>query len=438
MKQQNIMETKLARIAEISKERPQEIFTSIYHFLNKELLMICHKELDGKKATGLDGVTKAEYEVDLENNIEQLVKEIQNMSYKPSPAKRVYIPKANGKVRGLAIATYEDKIVQMAVKKVIEAIYEPKLLDTMYGFRPNKNCHDALKELNWTIERRRVNYVVDADIRSFFDKVDHEWLIKCLEQHIKDPRMIRLIKRFLKAGIVEKTEYKETTEGTPQGSILSPVLANIYMYYVLALWFEKKIKPNFKGESYIIIYADDFVCCFQYQNEAELFINKLLPERLRKFKLEIAEEKTRLIRFGRFAKENSKNGKVETFDFLGFTHYCGKGRNGNFRVKRKTVRKKFKAKVKEIKQWIKDNREIRATKMIELLNTKLRGYYQYYGITDNSYSLNRFKSCVNKLLWKWLNRRSQRRSYTTEEFAELLRQFPLLQPKIYVNIYDRT
>ena len=438
MKQQNVMETKLARIAEISKERPQEVFTSIYHLLNKELLMLCHKELNGKKATGLDGVTKAEYEEDLENNIEQLVKEIQNMSYKPSPAKRVFIPKANGKVRGLAIATYEDKIVQMAVKKVIEAIYEPKLLDTMYGFRPNRSCHDALKELSWTIERKKVNYVVDADIRSFFDKVDHEWLIKCLEQHIKDPRIIRLIKRFLKAGIIEKTEYKETTEGTPQGSILSPVLANIYMYYVLALWFEKKIKPNFKGESYNTIYADDFVCCFQYQNEAELFINKILPERLRKFKLEVAEDKTRLIRFGRFAKENSKNGKVETFDFLGFTHYCGKGRNGNFRVKRKTSRKKFKAKVKEIKQWIKDNREIRATKMIELLNTKLKGYYQYYGITDNSYSLNRFKNCVNKLLWKWLNRRSQRRSYTTEEFAELLRQFPLLKPKIYVNIYDRT
>ena len=438
MKQQNVMETKLARIAEISKERPQEVFTSIYHLLNKELLMLCHKELNGKKATGLDGVTKAEYEEDLENNIEQLVKEIQNMSYKPSPAKRVFIPKANGKVRGLAIATYEDKIVQMAVKKVIEAIYEPKLLDTMYGFRPNRSCHDALKELSWTIERKKVNYVVDADIRSFFDKVDHEWLIKCLEQHIKDPRIIRLIKRFLKAGIIEKTEYKETTEGTPQGSILSPVLANIYMYYVLALWFEKKIKPNFKGESYNTIYADDFVCCFQYQNEAELFINKILPERLRKFKLEVAEDKTRLIRFGRFAKENSKNGKVETFDFLGFTHYCGKGRNGNFRVKRKTSRKKFKAKVKEIKQWIKDNREIRATKMIELLNTKLKGDYQYYGITDNSYSLNRFKNCVNKLLWKWLNRRSQRRSYTTEEFAELLRQFPLLKPKIYVNIYDRT
>lgn len=207
MKQQNIMETKLARIAEISKERPKEVFTSIYHFLNKDLLMICHKELDGKKATGLDGVTKAEYEENLEENIEQLEKEIQNMSYKPSPAKRIYIPKANGKMRGLAIAIYEDKIVQMALKKIIEAIYEPKLSKCMYGFRPNRSCHDALKALSLTIEKNKINYVVDADIRGFFDHIDWNWLIKCIEQHIKDPRIIRLIKRFLKAGIIEGKQY---------------------------------------------------------------------------------------------------------------------------------------------------------------------------------------------------------------------------------------
>lgn len=437
MKQPNIMETKLARIAEISRERPQEIFTSIYHFLNKDLLILCHNELDGKKATGLDGITKAEYEENLEENIKQLAKEIQSMSYKPAPAKRIFIPKANGKVRGLAVANYEDKIVQMALKKIIEAIWEPKFPKCMYGFRPQKSCHDALKELNWTIEKKKVNYIVDADIKGFFDNVNHEWLIKCIEQHIKDPRIIRLLKRFLRAGIVEKTEYKDTTEGTPQGSILSPILANIYMYYVLALWFEKKIKPNFKGESYITIYADDFVCCFQYENEAELFMNSLLPERLKKFNLEVAKDKTRLISFGRYAKERSKDGKVDTFDFLGFTHYCGKGRNGNFRVKRKTSRKKFKAKVKEFKIWIKDHRNTNIRDMIEMINIKLRGHYQYFGITDNSISLNKFKYCINRLLWKWLNRRSQRKSYTIEEFAELMKQIPLLQPKIYVNIYDR-
>ena len=436
MKQQNIMETKLARIAEISNENPKEIFTSIYHFLNKDLLTLCHKELDGKKATGLDGTTKAEYEENLEENIEQLVKELQSMAYKPSPAKRVYIPKANGKMRGLAIANYEDKIVQLALKKIIEAIFEPKFPECMYGFRPNKGCHDALRMLNNIIETKKISYIVDADIKGFFDHVDHEWLIKCVEQHIKDPRIIRLIKRFLRAGIIEKTEFEETTEGTPQGSILSPILANIYMYYILALWFERKVKKNLKGECYITIYADDFVCCFQYKHEAELFMNKLLPERLKKFNLEVAEEKTRLIEFGRFAKENSRNGKVETFDFLGFTHYCSQNRNGKFRVKRKTSRKKFRAKVKEFNIWIKNNRNVKVKTMIEMINIKLRGYYQYYGITDNYSNLMKFRKCINRLLWKWLNRRSQRKSYNEQEFKHLINQIRLLEPKIYVNIYD--
>lgn len=436
MQQQNIMETKLARITEISKERPKEVFTSIYHFLNKDLLMLCHKELDGKKATGLDGITKAEYEENLEENIEQLEKELQNMSYKPSPAKRVYIPKANGKMRGLAIAIYEDKIVQMALKKIIEAIYEPKLSNNMYGFRPNKSCHDALKALGLTIEKKKVSYVVDADISGFFDHVDWNWLIRCVEQHIKDPRIIRLIKRFLKAGIIEGAEYVETTEGTPQGSILSPVLANIYMYYVLVLWFEKKIQKNFKGESYITVYADDFVCCFQYRDEAERFMNELLPERLKKFNLEVAKDKTRLISFGRFAKERSKYGKVDTFDFLGFTHYCSQNRNGKFRVKRKISRKKFKAKVKEYKIWIKRNRNIKVKDIIAITNQKLKGHYQYFGMTYNYESLSKFRRCIYMLLWKWLNKRSQKKSYTFEGYNQLLEKYPLIRPKIYYNVYE--
>ena len=430
------METKLARIAQISKEKPKEIFTSIYHLLDEEMLTMCHKELDGKKATGLDGVTKAEYEVNLEENIKELAKEIQNMSFIPSPAKRIYIPKANGKLRGLAIANYEDKIIQLAMKKVIEAIYEQKFSKCMYGFRPHRSCHDALKALNRNIEKGKVSYIVDADIKGYFDHIDHKWLIRCVEQHIKDPRMIRMVKRFLKAGIMEKTEKIETTEGTPQGSILSPILANIYMYYVVALWFEKKIVPNFKGESYVTIYADDIVFCFQYKQEAEIFVKELLPKRIGKFGLEIAEDKTKLIAFGRYAKANVKRGKVETFDFLGFTHYCGKGRHGRFRVKRKTAKKKFNTKIREMKVWIKNHRYLKVREMIKQVNIKLRGHYQYYGITDNWYSINRFKECTKKLLLKWLNRRSERKSYTIEEFAEMIKQNPLLMPKIYVNIYD--
>ena len=436
MKQQNIMKTKLARITEISKERPKEIFTSIYHFMNKELLIMCHNELDGKKATGLDGVTKAEYDENLEKNIEQLERNLQSMSYSPEPARRVYIPKANGKLRGLSIAKYEDKIVQLALKKIIEAIYEPKLLDCMYGFRPNRGCHQALKVLNRNIERGKVSYVVEADIKGFYDHVDHEWLIKCVEQHIKDMKIIRLIKRFLKAGIMEEGKYIKTTEGTPQGSILSPILANIYMHYVLALWFEKKIRMSFKGESYITIYADDYVCCFQYKKEAEQFYKELLPNRLKKFNLELAEDKTRLIEFGKFAQENSKNGKPETFDFLGFTHYCSKAKDGRFRVKRKTSRKKKSMKIKEYKIWIKENRNKELKYIIKKTNEKLRGHYQYFGITDNSKMLEQYYLQIKRLIFKWLNRRSQRKSYNYEQFEEMLKIYPLIKPKIYVNIYD--
>ena len=436
MKRQNIMKTKLARITEISKERPKEIFTSIYHFMNKELLIMCHNELDGKKATGLDGVTKAEYDENLEKNIEQLERNLQSMSYRPEPARRVYIPKANGKLRGLSIAKYEDKIVQLALKKIIEAIYEPKLLDCMYGFRPNRGCHQALKVLNRNIERGKVSYVVEADIKGFYDHVDHEWLIKCVEQHIKDMKIIRLIKRFLKAGIMEEGKYIKTTEGTPQGSILSPILANIYMHYVLALWFEKKIRMSFKGESYITIYADDYVCCFQYKKEAEHFYKELLPNRLKKFNLELAEDKTRLIEFGKFAQENSKNGKPETFDFLGFTHYCSKAKDGRFRVKRKTSRKKKSMKIKEYKIWIKENRNKELKYIIKKTNEKLRGHYQYFGITDNSKMLEQYYLQIKRLIFKWLNRRSQRKSYNYEQFEEMLKIYPLIKPKIYVNIYD--
>lgn len=429
------MKTKLERIAEISITKPKEVFTSIYHLINKELLMECHKELDGRKANGIDGITKEEYNKNLEENIQNLVNKLKTKSFKPTPAKRIYIPKANGKMRGLAIATYEDKIVQLALKKLVETIFESKFMECMYGFRPNRSCHQALKQLNYTIQCKKISYVVDADIKGYFDHVDHKWLIKCIEQHIKDPNIIRLINKFLKAGIIENKRYYGTIEGTPQGSILSPVLANIYMHYVLVLWFEKIVKRNFKGECYLITYADDFVCCFQYKDEAEMFMNKALPSRLSKFNLQLAEDKTRLIKFGRFAEKDCK-GKPETFDFLGFTHYCSKSRKGKFRVKRKTSRKKLNSKIKEFKIWINQHRNTKIKELIPMINEKLRGHYQYFGITDNTKSINRYLYEVDKTLFKYLNRRSQRRSYNYEEYREMKKKYPLLPAKIQVNIFD--
>ena len=262
------MTTKIARINQISKERPKEVFTSIYHLINKELLKECFNELDGNKAVGLDIMTKDEYRTNLDENIDKLVNNLKNKSFRPSPARRVNIPKSNGKLRGLAIANFEDKIVQMAVKKILEAIYEPKFTNNMFGFRPNKGCHKALRYLNECIIYNKVNYILDADIKGYFDNIDHNNLMKCLEKKIKDSNILRLIKKFLKAGILENGTYIKGDVGTPQGSILSPVLANIYMFYVLIAWFEK-IKKISKGYVEIINYADDMIICFQYENEAK-------------------------------------------------------------------------------------------------------------------------------------------------------------------------
>lgn len=432
------METKLKRISEISQKNPKGTFTSIGHLINKDMLKLCHNEMDKNKAVGIDGISKELYHENLDENLDKLVEALKRKSYKPQPVRRVLIPKENGKTRPLGIAVYEDKLVQQALKKVLEAVFEPWFKDCMYGFRPGRSCHTALKRLSTIIEHGKTSFILDADIEGFFNHIDHEWLIKFVEVRIKDPNIIRLIRRMLKAGISENGEFIETEEGTAQGSGCSPILANIYMHYVLVLWFYKIVKPQFKGFCEIVVYADDFVCCFQYKKEAEQF-HQMLKERFSKFGLKLEESKSRLIEFGRFAEATRKSrgeGKPETFDFLGFTHYCSKCRKGNFRVKRKTSKKKFKAKLKLFIDWVKENRTLRKKDLIEKLNVKLAGYYRYYGVTDNFEAMRSFMWKVTRAVFVWLNRRSQKKSYTWKRFFDMLKHYPIMRPKIYVSVFE--
>jgi group II intron reverse transcriptase/maturase len=434
------METKLARISQMSRENPTMIFTSIGHLINKEMLKSCHEAMDGNKAKGIDGVSKADYEEHLDENLDRLIDRLKRKAYHPQPARRVEIPKDNGKTRPLSIYCYEDKLVQEALKRILEAVFEPMFYDEMMGFRPNRNCHMALRKLNVMLEKEYTNYVLDADIKGFFDHLDHGWIIRFVESRIKDPNIIRLIRVMLRAGIMKDYVFEETEEGSGQGSVCSPILANIYMHYVLVWWFKEKIQPKARGFCGLVVYADDFVVCFQHKDEAQAFY-KMLGDRMEHFGLALEKDKSRLIEFGRFAESNRerrKEGKPETFTFLGFTHYCSQSRNGKFRVKRKTSKKKFNKKVKEMDREIRDRLIVcgfPVPEVIKWLNQVLVGYFHYYGITDNIMMLYRFMRRIEELLFKWLNRRSQKRSFRWKNFNDLLKDFPLIRPKIYVSVY---
>lgn len=432
------METKLERISQLSRENPKMVFTSLYHLINEELLRQCHEEMDGRKAVGIDGITKEEYGRNLDENLKKLVERLKDKSYRPLPARRVEIPKDNGKTRPLNIYCYEDKLVQDAFRRILEAVFEPMFYDEMNGFRPGKGCHTALRQLNGMLEREKTSWVLDADIKGFFDHLDHGWIVRFIGSRINDPNMRRLLVRMLKGGIMENCIINETEEGSGQGSVCSPIIANIYMHYVLIWWFKERMRPFFKGYSGLVVYADDFVACFQYEEDAYECL-RYLRKRMMHFGLELEENKTRLIEFGRFAADNRHRrgeGKPETFTFLGFTHYCSKGRNGKFRVKRKTRRKKFAKKCKELNLKIKAMRTWDLNKIFKRLNQILVGYYHYYGITDNFEAIAKMKDKVQKMLFYWLNHRSQRESYTWDSFNKLLTAYPLAKPRIYVSIYQ--
>ncbi len=434
------METVLKRIAELVENKPEYKLQTLVHVLNKENLKQSHERMDGKKAVGIDKLTKMEYENNLEENLTKLVERMKSQSYKPQPVRRVNIPKeGSNKTRPLGIPSYEDKLVQDVLRQMLNVIFEPNFMNFSYGFRPNRSQHDAIKALNTNIVCSKTRYIVDVDIKGFFDNVDHNWMMKFLQEKIADANFLRIISRFLKAGIMEEGKHYDTDKGVPQGGCISPILGNVYLHYILDLWFSKVIKQKNHGECSIVRYADDFVCCFQHKYEAENFLIEL-KERLAKFGLEIAEEKTKIIEFGRFAEEDMKRngkGKPGSFDFLGFTHSCGKGRNGKFIVIRKTSKKKLKAKMVAVKEWLWKNMHKPIKEIIDKLNTKLIGHYRYYGVNGNSKSMNYFRHYIIQRLRWTLNRRSQKGKYSWDEFKKrILEKMAIKVPKIYVNIYE--
>ncbi len=429
--------TKLQRIAIKASKDKRCQFTSLFHLMNEELLLGCFTQLKGDAASGIDNVTKESYASQLDANLQHLIDRLHKMAYRPQPVLRVYIPKPGStKRRPLGIPALEDKLVQAGLVKILQAIYEQDFVNDSYGFRPKRGCHDALRALSQSVEANSVNYVVEADIKGFFDHVDQEQLMAFLQHRIADKRILRYIKRCLKAGIQEDGQHKASERGTPQGGVISPLLANIYLHYTLDIWFKKRVERNSRGYARLIRYADDYVACFQFAEDAKRFMQDM-EVRLNEFHLEVAPEKTRLFEFGQFApsKAKSRGERAATFNFLGLTHYCSRSRDGKrFRMKRKTISKRFTAKLKGYKEWLKANRTLTTAQILKTTAAKLRGHFAYYGVTDNSKSIRNFAYQVLLILFKWLNRRGKRGCYTWEKFNKLLKLFPLPKPRIRVNL----
>jgi len=427
---------RLDRITDRVRAEPNERLTNLMHHLDVELFHEAFSELESRRAPGIDGVTKDQYATDLQDSLHRVVEALHRRGYRPQAARRHMIPKANGKLRPLGIPTTEDKVVQRGVVKVLERVYEELFYDFSFGFRPGLSCHDALKRLSEHIHKDRTTWIVEADIKGFFDNVNHAHLLRMVAHRVADPGILWLIERFLKAGVLNGGVFIDTEAGTPQGGVISPLLANIYLHYVLDDWFAKAVAPQCRGRAHLVRYADDFVVTFEYEDDARRFYADL-PRRLGKFGLTVAPEKTRIFRFGRDAQRHAdETGEdVEKFDFLGLQHRCGKSRKGFFKVKWSTSAEKFRAKVRDFSNWLDERTTTALSKLWPTINAKLRGHYGYYAVSDNWENLLRYREAVLWLLLRWSNRRGQRRSFTIPSWMEYVRRHGLATPqRIVMNL----
>jgi group II intron reverse transcriptase/maturase len=413
----------LDRVREAAKRDGKVRFTALLHHVTVDLLRESYHRLKKRAAPGVDGVTWEEYGRDLEARLSDLHGRIHRGAYRAQPSRRVWIPKTDGRQRPLGIAALEDKIAQHAVGRVLNQIWEEDFLGFSYGFRPGRSQHDALDALYVGIKRKRVNWVLDLDIRAFFDRIDHLWMVKFVEHRIGDRRIVRLIQKWLKAGVMEQGRWFETEAGTPQGAVISPILANLYLHYVLDLWVKQWRRKEARGDVIIVRYADDAVLGFQHRHEAERFLEQL-RERLAKFGLELHPEKTRLMAFGRYAAQRRRErgqGKPETFTFLGFTHICGTNhQTGQFEIHRQTIGKRMAAQLKEIAAQLRQRMHESIGKTLTWLQSVVRGYFQYHAIPGNEERLRAFRNDVLRIWLSLLRRRSQRSRWTWERFLERL------------------
>ncbi|NIM50855.1 MAG: group II intron reverse transcriptase/maturase [Gemmatimonadales bacterium] len=431
--------TKRQRIAMLARRSPQTSFTTLAHNIDLEWLEAAYHQVRKDGAPGVDQETAASYSVNLGANLQSLLDRAKSGQYKAPPVRRVHIPKGKGgKTRPIGIPTFEDKVLQRAVAMVLESIYEQDFMDCSYGFRPGRSAHQALESLRDQQIAIRAGWVLDVDVQGFFDALDHAHLRAFLKRRVRDGVLIRLIGKWLNAGVLEDGCLQRTSTGTPQGGVISPILANVYLHYVLDQWFEQEVKSRLRGQAFVVRYADDFIIGFSSEHDAHGVMD-VLPKRFGKYGLTIHPEKTRLVRFNRPAQTGNppKGGKPESFDFLGFTHYWGRSRRGYWVVQRKTASSRLSRSLRSISEWCRVNRHLKVREQHAQLSRKVSGHYAYYGITGNGACLEQFWEGVKRIWKKWLGRRSQRAYFDWSKFVRLLQRYPLPKPVVVRSVYRK-